>query len=113
MVDYTGTEGDHGKTGPYCAVDERHGNKDVRWNAEGKVDSGWGGDERGWLAVCRMPGISGSSDGGSFSRGPVATLDYVCLIFSSFPSYRFFSFSSSLEFFIVHIVIFSPSFSIV
>ena len=37
---------------PLCGYDERYGNRNVRWNSAGTIDSGWGGNSLGWLAVC-------------------------------------------------------------
>ena len=49
ISDYTGVEGDHGRSGPMCAVVN---DGDVRWNAEGNIDSSWAGE---WRAVCESP----------------------------------------------------------
>ena len=42
-------DSDHGRSGPMCAV---LNDGDVRWNAEGNIDSSWGGE---WRAVCESP----------------------------------------------------------
>ena len=52
--DDTGDEGAHGLTGPRCAVDARDGDTRVRWNGYGQLNSNWGGDSLGWLAVCSV-----------------------------------------------------------
>ena len=52
VMDYTGREGSHGQSGPFCAVDARRGDQRVRWNGYGRVSSGWGGNSLGWRAVC-------------------------------------------------------------
>ena len=40
------------KAAPICAVDARQGEEHVKYNAGGRVDSKWGGNSKGWVAVC-------------------------------------------------------------
>ena len=63
--DYSGREGSHGESGPFCAVDARGGDERVRWNGYGRVDSGWGGNSLGWRAVCGPPAAEGSGFAGT------------------------------------------------
>ena len=62
--DYTGEEGEHGQTGPLCAVDARNGDQRVRWNGQGGVTSEWGGNSLGWRAVCVTNGAAMSGTPG-------------------------------------------------
>ena len=55
-VDFTGADAqsEQRSAPPFCAIDARNGDIRVKWNGNGKVNSTWGGNNLGWVAVCSI-----------------------------------------------------------